>query len=289
MNILHRIAKSIAYRTNNQLLLIRLEDWLFQLRLNYYVRVQRKEPILIFQIGKVGSTSILKSFPTTQHRLAVQLHHLSEDSVESGIAFYNKHDLPIQSFIFTSRSIYKWVVKRGYPYKVITLVREPISRNISAFFENFKVYMGTSYPEFIGTNDKLITTFLDKFEHDRILNWYQTDFLTATGVDIYEHQFDKDRGWSRIETHQVDILILKVELDDKFKEQAIAQFLDIPKFNLQSANIAKNKKYASDYQKFKANIVLPEEHIDQMLTSKYMKHFYTDEEINYVRNKWLVK
>ena len=51
-------------------------------------------------------------------------------------------------------------------------------------------------------------------------------------------------------------------------------------------NVGSAKVYAPLYKEFKNSIVLPESYVDRMYTSKYMRHFYSEEEIARFREKW---
>jgi hypothetical protein len=55
---------------------------------------------------------------------------------------------------------------------------------------------------------------------------------------------------------------------------------------LVNSNIAINKSYSDIYRQFLDSIVLPDFYINKMYTSKYMRHFYSEEEIEVLKAKW---
>ncbi|CCQ70869.1 Capsular polysaccharide synthesis enzyme CpsE [Crocosphaera watsonii WH 0402] len=69
-------------------------------------------------------------------------------------------------------------------------------------------------------------------------------------------------------------------------QDAFSEFLGIDNFRLSNKNQAKQKTYFEVYSDFLNSIVLPQSYIDKMYSSKYMKHFYSQNEIDKFREKW---
>ena len=90
-----------------------------------------------------------------------------------------------------------------------------------------------------------------------------------------------------MEEGNLQILVIKLELDDAVKEEAISGFLGLSGFKLSRLNVGQEKAYAKTYQEFMETIRLPEAYIECMCNAKYTRHFYTDAEIEDIRSKWL--
>ena len=82
------------------------------------------------------------------------------------------------------------------------------------------------------------------------------------------------------------LLVLRLEIPTEELEEAICGYLDLPHFKLRRDNLAEKKPYADLYQRFKAEVSLPEEYLDKILHSKYFTHFYTDVDAQATREKW---
>ena len=67
----------------------------------------------------------------------------------------------------------------------------------------------------------------------------------------------------------------------------LGNFLNIGKLELVSSNVGTDKWYSEMYKRFKRNFKPTEEYLNIMYDSKYIKHFYTDKEIESFKNKWL--
>jgi hypothetical protein len=181
----------------------------------------------------------------------------------------------------------RYYLEKQKPAKFITVVRDPISRNVSAFFENFGRFTGKPFD--IETDYSLAgltNIFLEQYNHDIPLTWFDTEVRQVLGIDIYNHPFPATRGFLEVTQGAYQLLVLKLETDDRMKETAIRDFLDLPDFQLLRANVGKDKEYGATYKKFTRNIRLPDVYIKRMYTSKYAQHFYTPEEIEAMRLRW---
>lgn len=101
-------------------------------------------PILVFQMGKVGSSSVFESLKYLGLKNPIfHIHYLSPSGIEH-VERSNSGQTP--RHILESRYL-RNVLEKGHPgqkWKIVSLVREPITRNISAFFQNIDQW----YPNF---------------------------------------------------------------------------------------------------------------------------------------------
>ena len=82
------------------------------------------------------------------------------------------------------------------------------------------------------------------------------------------------------------MLVLRCELDDRTKAQAVANFLDLDEFEIVRSNVTSEKSYAGQYAEFKQRIRIPTPLLDQMYNSKFARHFYSSEECKKFRARW---
>jgi hypothetical protein len=50
--------------------------------------------------------------------------------------------------------------------------------------------------------------------------------------------------------------------------------------------VGEDKNYRDMYKEFKQNLKLPLSYVEEMCSSKYFNHFYTEEEIRKVYSRW---
>lgn len=247
--------------------------------------IQHKTPIIVVQMGKVGSKSVVHSLEL--HRELVYHAH----SLNAGFLRQRVKELePIHA-----RGLYRWIwmhdhiiQRRNAKVKYITLVRDPNAINVAGFFENLDRFTGVPHAYRHFTLEELFEKFeeMDRHESDYELGWFDRSIKVVPGIDVFEHPFDREAGYGRIQQGQADLLILKTELPDSAKEQYLADFLELPDFKLVNTNIGDEKAYADVYKQFKAQIIIPEHILERRANSKYMRHFYTNNEIVAITAKW---
>jgi len=225
-------------------------------------------PVFVFQMGKVGSTSIyeslLKFYP------GVVLH---------GHKFHPHHEN------WKFRRLYNWTVLRRRPLNIISLTREPLGRNVSAFFQNFERDTAMPYEEANLSIEDLRLLFLSRYRHDIPLEWFDKNIRETFGIDVYATPFPGS-GYAVYSHANVRLLVMRCEKGDEEKVKVIKDFLRLEQFQLLRKNIGEEKNYAATYREFKDKMKLPPEYIAKMCESRYFRHFYDAATIDEVREKW---
>ncbi len=243
-----------------------IREWANLMLFKYKLR--RATPVFIYQMGKVGSSSIYNSL-LRQYRGAVLHAH----------SFSLTHDDR------KIRELYRHAILKARPLNVISLTREPIGRNISAFFQNFKRDTGVPYSKADFTVDELKALFLSNYRHEIPLEWFDNNILKNFDIDVYTRPFSQ-AGSATYLNRNIRLLIMRMEISDNEKEKAISDFLELPGFHLQNTNIGEGKSYSKTYKAFRREAKFPYDYVAAMCESKYFMHFYSRETIENVRMKW---
>lgn len=244
--------------------------------------------ILIYQMGKVGSSSIYTSLKEKGVPKVFHLHRMNPEANERMKRTFLENNLVNQ--LHTEQhfeAIYKKAIQRKKKVKIITLVREPISRNISAFFENLP-YKSDSSAYVNGVNiPELAERFMNEYPHNVPIDWFDHEMKVVTGIDVFSKEFDYSEKFQRYQNKNIQVLLMRTDLEDQRKASLIKRFLKIKDLQIARSNVAEKKDYGKVYEMFKRQICLPESYIDNMLQSKYATHFYSSKEIELIRKKWL--
>ncbi|HVF66271.1 MAG TPA: putative capsular polysaccharide synthesis family protein [Pyrinomonadaceae bacterium] len=269
--------------------------WRRRKRLEYPEAVRRSvespsPPVLIYQMAKVGSSTVTWALKEFDGLNVFQVHLLNPDNIrrlrdrlrKRGLAARFRTDMDI-----LGRALYDGLIRPGLKAKVITLVREPIGRNCSFYFQNLDVLWQTADAHEGVDVSRLAGEYLERFDHRGGLRWFDSEFKPVLGVDIYEHPFPHDKGHARITTDLYDILVLRTDLDDESKRKCVEEFLGVEGLSLRPRNVGSQKPYAATYRDFLDALRLPESYVDEMLDSKYTRHFFTPDERATLRAKWL--
>jgi hypothetical protein len=282
----------------------------------YYIYQHRRRlkrfsgpPLIVFQMGKVGSKTITKSLQSLNLDMPIYHSHLLtkmriRETEQKRKKFFRT---PRQSYLqrswlnlFLRKQIDKDLTENKQ-WKIITLTREPIARNISTFFENLEVKqlsaahqyeIKSDYydikPIIVGIDNiqRLIDLFFDKLNHDSPLEFFDRELKSVFGIDVYATKFKKQNGYQIYTNGSVDVLLIRLENLNGCAGVALKKFLKIDNFSLVKENIGSRKVYASLYEKFKSVIVLPDSYLNKFYNSKFMLHFYSEKEIKNFKAMW---
>ncbi len=224
---------------------------------NNVLEITEKCPdILIYQAGKVGSSSVFETL-TEYGVKAFHLHYLM------------KYDRA------KTESVVHYLQNRHI--KIITMVREPIKRGISEIFEFIGIDAGREYKDQNVENYVLEKLELLCQENSPFL-WFFSEVKALTGIDIYDYPFDRERGYSIIRSEKADILILQTEKMTQ-NEGIIGEFCGIPDFKLKKKNVSKEKLYGEAYRKVQENLKVPKEIVDRYyIGNRLFDHFYSEQD-----------
>lgn len=294
----------LIYRSSKQSLasLLKRHYWSAKIIHKYQDKVDlsRSKIILVYTMGKVGSTSLYKTLAKlSPDQLDANVHHVHYLSHEmlSRAEHHEKQSYRklrrISHHLLAGRQINKKIkTKPGLKkqLKIITTVRDPVALDISSFFESFYSYRKFDYDRLASLPpadlaDKLQALFLKNISGDRWLKWFDRELKSVMGVDVFATEFPKSQGYGIYQGYP-PTLVLKLEHMDSCIKRAAREFLGVDGLNLIHANVGEDKPYADAYRKFKKMIRLPQSYLYKMYTSKLVTHFYDSDEIEIFRQKW---
>jgi len=244
-----------------------------------HANIPRYEPVIVYQMAKVGSSAIVDALERRRlpvfhvHRMNPEhLLHLREERRRLGweIGPVPPHD---QLGTLLNRK----VVRRGRRARVVTIVREPIARNLSSYFEHLDAIWHTKDAHQSIPVEELCRGFVERFLHTEPLTWFEDEMLPVLGIDVYARPFPEE-GHDVLRTERVDVLILKCESSDEAKSAALSRFLGIDGITVRRANETVSKEKGAAFQRFRHAIRLSPSYIEDMLSSRYCRHFYSEEE-----------
>ncbi|MFT3831143.1 MAG: putative capsular polysaccharide synthesis family protein [Opitutaceae bacterium] len=256
----------------------------------HHIAYYTKDPIFLYQMGKVGSTAV--EIGLRARGLAVRhIHSLGGDYADQ--FRFRRARAPLvgrlrkRALGLVHAQLLRWPNR---PAKVITLVREPLARNIAAFFQLLRRVLWEE-PRFdtrkdIGALELIADTFHRYYRHLTPLTWFETEIHRRLGIDVFAHPFDPARGWSRIRQGNIDLLVLRQE-NLEACAPVIAEFAGVDRLELSPVNLGERKWYAGLYRDFRAGYVPAPEMIDQLYASRFMQHFYSAAETAEFRRRWL--
>lgn len=187
--------------------------------------------------------------------------------------------------------------------KIISLIREPLARDVSFFFENiwmdsycgecadiqsaYELWMKECLYKTVPASEKFPGWYMDI--NKPIFQWFDDEIKQVFDIDIFEYPFDIEKGYSLIKKNGVELLLIKLERLNELSD-IIGKFLEVASFEICTENDSNNKEYIYLYKQFLEDMVIPKDYFEFYYGEKsQMKHFYSDEEICKFRDKWSKK
>lgn len=216
--------------------------------------------IHLFQMGKVGSTTIATAFKSAGYsKLIPHLHWANELPASYPDCFYSYRQLV--NFDPNKRLLF------------ISGVREPIERVMSGLFQS------TTDPKSSLTIKDLINMLdspqadLDKFlapHFNKILGWFEHGYYR--GIDVYAYPFDCEKGYAVVEKGCTTIFLYRLDALDKCWP-ALCEVAGISA-KLVRENQSQDKAYGEQLLKWREKATFRSEFLEAVRNSKYFRHFF---------------
>ena len=255
-------------------------------------------PVIIFQSGKVGSTSvhasIIKKYEETGIATPVFHAHVLENidqRIELLKVMREKPDNSIEKLL-ESKEL-RWQIDK-FPkrqWNVISLVRDPVALRISAFFQLLYEYLPDWQLKIESgslTLKGLQNLFYEKggLGMDGLNTWFDAQIKPVWGIEVYKVPFSKDKGYHiYTQNPKVNLMIIRLEDLNTVAHDAFYEYLGIKDFAIIRENVGSEKTYSDLYKRFK-NLPLPWDAVNEAYNSQYARYFYTDREIEKFHSKW---
>ena len=247
-----------------------------------------KDPILIYQMGKVGSMTLEASIRQVYQDIDLDIPiHRSHTLMD-----FEKATEFIKSKMGNSSAMLEEVEKEKRLRKeiddnpdklwnVITMVRDPVTRNIAAFFQNIDYYL-PEWKDLWESNSLPMQRLLDCFfDNEEVKSpfWFETRLEVVFGIDVYASPFSHELGYKIYRNPpRADLLLIRLEDLNQVASKAVYNFLRIPNFKLLNTNIGSEKPYADLYHAM-LKTSLPEFYVKKMYSTKLARHFYSEAEL----------
>ena len=253
-------------------------------------------------MGKVGSQSINIALKAARANIrrnlkSFHIHLLHPENIQRWTGEYRDRglNLPlVHSSAELGRDLYKHIFACRRSARIVSLVRLPLDRAISSFFHMLNFHLHRQDFEFAKANvslDELHEAFYYAQEYifPYTLNWFEEEFQPVTGIDIYQHPFDREAGSITVSQGPYDLLLMRTELENPCKEVLMRDFLELPDFQFVGQRNISIRKFGEIYQEFKQNVSFRDEYIQQMMASQFVSHFFSQSEIDSMLQKYSIR
>lgn len=256
-----------------------------------------KPPVLVYQMAKVGSATVVRSLQQADpERVVLHVHFLSAEMLGGVGALHvkSKGNFGLPYDWHLGRALAERIEKLGRALRVhvVTLVRDPIAREVSGLFQN---------PEFasIQLRDRhgrydvertialLEKSLCAEDACHYVHTWFDRELRATFGIDVFATAFPKEQGWTVLCNERARVLVLRMEDLDRSLGPALAEFLGLdgePK--LASGNLRSERAEGSDYRAVLAGFRLPRGVCERIYGHRFSRHFYSDAMLAEFTERW---
>lgn len=255
--------------------------------------------VLVHQMARVGSVTVFRAIrrnaPTTN---LFHTHYLNPASIEHFESQADRaHAATGEPGIRREMLAARWLTARlrgrspQQPWRIVSLVRDPVARTISAFFRHFPYAFPTLGARFLDDPlhvPRLLELFRDEceFEHEFALNWFDREVRDVFGIDVYATPFPWASGCATYIGDRCDLLVMRLEDLEQVGAAALQEFLGLRDVTLTIANSTDREPYAESYRRFLAELRPTREYLDRVYESRLARHFYSTDERARFRARW---
>ncbi|NOH04658.1 MAG: hypothetical protein HND47_23155 [Chloroflexi bacterium] len=253
------------------------------------------QPIIIFQPGKVGSTSIHTSLERNYQRsgLFVPIYHAHIlENIDQQIEFVSRVRTSASNTVkklLKGKDLRRQIDEHPeISWNVISLVRDPVAQKVSALFQLIDEYIPDwrqrTSSDLIMNMQKILVG-QEEFEPERLDSWFDKQIKPIWGIDVLAIPFSSEKGYHIYRDKNLNLIIIRLEDLNRVAKRAFQEFLGFREFEIISTNVGAEKPYHSLYEQFK-KIPIPVSYLEKAYSTKYVQHFYTDDEIAKFRSRW---
>jgi hypothetical protein len=242
-------------------------------------------PIVIYQMGKVASTSLQHSLTTMGLDVPIyQLHFMGQlDEIETWVRDKRANAAPERLMLRRARYVANAIHSHEWKQVfMISLVRAPAQQLLSAFFQRPEVNM-SAYRERLQRGEvsaqEVADYFLKYFRPGFPQEWFDKQLKEPFGIDVYATEFDRAKGYQFYEHDNIRLVVIRYEDLSRCVTEVMREFLGIPNFALAPANVGEEKKYGELYREVRRILRWTPERLDELHTTRYAQHFYTPQEL----------
>ncbi len=258
--------------------------------------LRQRSAILVYQMAKVGSQTIVRSLRASHPQAPVfHLHTLTAEGIDEMERFYRWTGVPAlpgAGHLLVSRYLRAQLALGVTPgrWKVITLVRDPIARNLSLLFQlgrrlipDFKRRCATGQLDPMQVYDRFGEEFPGQID---CMRWFPDELQRVFGIDVFAAPFDRETGFQVYRGNVADVLLLRTEDIDRAGATALREFLELPDLQWRQANIRATKTLGAQYARILRRVAFPRDFVDRSYDSPAVRHFYSRSELDRFRTRW---
>jgi hypothetical protein len=251
--------------------------------------------LLVYQMGKVGSATVERALDRLElDRPVIHVHFLSTrhlDVVAGGRSC---------GFFAPPEPKLGWALRRRIHElgprircDIVTLVRDPIAREVSGLFQNPERAPVDLRGDCAGWDvSRAVGHLKQRLDHDYACDyahgWFDRELKEVFGVDVFAQPFDAQRGYQVIEGERARVLVLRLEDLDATLARGLSELLsrevtlpEASRHNVRTRT-ADGRAYAAVLEALRIDRAVCE----RIYAHRFARHFYTATMLEDFTRRW---
>jgi hypothetical protein len=254
-------------------------------------------PILVYQMGKVGSWTVHDAIKRSGISSRVlHVHYLSDDLPRHREA-HERAGMPAPYYhVFLGEAVRRVLSRQpGGPCKIISLVRDPIAFVVSDLFQNpyfareiVQNEDGTIDPERAASYlVRSLSRPTDFHKLQYVNSWFDRELKQIFGIDVFAEPFPSEQGYAIYSHGNVSALVIRLEDLSRMGPSALGSFLGLQRpVSIRKRNTRESSYDGNTYQKVLNKIALDSSTCHEIYSSRLVRHFYSESMIRDFIAKW---
>ncbi len=250
--------------------------------------------LLVFQLPKCGSKTLHEALKRAAG--SVPVHHAHALSAQAA----ERYDALQREFPGTDKYAAKGERLRRLAASiaaidariaVVTTVREPVARAVSAFFHT----LPRRHPELIDpgahpgdVSSRLQAALLERLDFwlAQSTRWFDEELRPLTGLDVCARDFPWDQGHARHASPRAELLLLRLEDLDRVAPAALGRLLGLAGIDWRPVHRGVDGVAGALYARFLQDVRLPARVVRAAYAAPWVRRFYAPDELRRFEARW---
>ncbi len=231
-------------------------------------QLTRGTPIVVYSATKTASTAVAAALVRSGGIEVAKVHMLQPEHFWAGpLTSPVAPDGLLRHRAIEQRTVRRELLLSTCPVRVVSVSRDPIAFNLSNYTYFGRAYWMRSFWRSAPwwPTERLMDHFLRTFPHESSSVWWQREFAVTTGIDPLAEGFDDARGWQRYQRGRFDCLVIRGELSDDAKSQALSAWIGRDVSAVQRENANDRQAAPGVYERLKRAMCAQPEYVRRML------------------------
>lgn len=253
-------------------------------KLKYFYSLLIEDQIIVYQMGKVGSSSIYKSLKSNGFNV-IHAHNFDDCDVYK---FYKNTDgfgcfYPLSQRIrrFLSSKLKLYLLRFNKNVKIITCVRDIEKVIISRYIQDLHLRMVSYhkkqivYKEMTTMVDEVLENIEQDINLDYFLSWFDVELKKNFGLDVYSVEYDRNTGIGIASQFSKPLLVVNMsKVNGNILSSELSKFIDSnSEIEIRNSNVSKEKWYSEIQSMVRKKYAFSSSYKKKIEESKMYKFF----------------